>query len=347
LTLVSNIKQTAHNISAREWSRILAPYRTPSNGRGVAEMAITLWPFFALWALTAVLLVHGYWLALLLTVPMGGFLLRLFMIQHDCGHGSFFSSRTANDWTGRLIGVLTCTPYDFWKTSHNIHHAGSGSLSRRGFGDINTLTVAEYRSMPWWGRLKYRLYRNPLVMFGLGPCYIFLLDQRLPFGRMRNGWSPWVSTMGTNVSIAVVSAFVIWLVGIKIFLLIQLPVIIIAATIGVWLFFVQHQFEEASWDHDETWNWHDAALYGSSHYDLPQPLRWFSANIGLHHIHHLSSRIPYYRLSRVLKDHPVLRENNRLTLLESLKCIPLALWDESQRAMVSFRTARRLETATI
>ncbi|MEP3275657.1 MAG: fatty acid desaturase [Stappiaceae bacterium] len=326
-------------MTARDWARLLAPYGRPQNLRGIAEICFTLLPFIALWAAIGVLVSSGYWVGMLLTIPAAAFLVRLFMIQHDCGHGSFFSSRTANNWTGRALGVLTFTPYFFWKRSHTIHHSGSGSLSRRGFGDINTLTVEEYRGLSKWAQLRYRLYRHPLVMFGVGPGYLFLLDQRLPLGQMRGGWRPWVSTMGTNLSMALLSAVLIWFVGWEVFLLVQLPVTVLAATFGVWLFFVQHQFEDTTWDHDDTWNWHEAALYGSSHYDLPQPLKWFSANIGLHHIHHLSSRIPYYRLSRVIKDYPDLINVNRLTLFESFKCVPLALWDESRRTMVSFAKA--------
>ncbi|MBA4783934.1 MAG: fatty acid desaturase [Rhizobiales bacterium] len=325
--------------SAREWARKLAPYSVPSNKRGLFEIAVTLLPYVALWALTAFVLSMGYWAGLLLLLPTSGFLLRLFLIQHDCGHGAFFTSRAANDWTGRIIGVLTFTPYFFWKFAHNMHHAGSGNLSRRGFGDINTLTVAEFAARTPFQRLLYRLYRHPLVMFGIGPAVTFLLDQRLPLGQVRNGWRPWASTMGTNFSIAFLSTILIYLVGWKLFLLMQLSTAIIAATIGVWLFFVQHQFEDMTWDHDDRWNWHEAALRGSTHYDLPQPFRWFTANIGLHHIHHLSSRIPYYHLPKVIRDFPKLREVNRINFLDSFNCVPLALWDEESRRMLSFKAS--------
>jgi omega-6 fatty acid desaturase (delta-12 desaturase) len=205
---------------------------------------------------------------------------------------------------------------------------------------VDTLTVREYQALSFWRRLAYRLYRHPLVMFGVGPAYLFILQQRVPFGMMRAGWGPWLSTMSTNAAIAVVVATLIWLIGVKAFLLVHLPIILLAGSIGVWLFYVQHQFERTSWDDDTEWNLHAAALHGSSYYDLPVVLRWFTANIGVHHVHHLCSRIPYYRLPRALHDHPELREVSRLTLLDSFRCVRLVLWDEAQRRLVSFREAR-------
>jgi omega-6 fatty acid desaturase (delta-12 desaturase) len=325
---------------ARAWTRILARYRQPSNGRGIVEIAITVGPLVGLWVVIWATLDFGYWVSLLLALPAAGFLVRLFMIQHDCGHGSFFRQRPANDWVGRVIGVLTLTPYHFWQRTHALHHASSGNLDRRGYGDIDTLTIREYRARSFWGRLRYRLYRHPAVMFGVGPAYLFLVRQRLPFGLTKGGWRPWFSTMATNLSIALVVAALIWLIGVKAFLLVHLPIMMLAASIGVWLFYVQHQFELTTWDQDADWNLHGAALHGSSHYDLPVILRWFTANIGMHHVHHLCSRIPYYRLPRALRDHPQLREVGRLTLLQSFRCVRLVLWDETERRLVSFREAR-------
>ena len=327
-------------MDAKGWAQRLSRYRKPDDFRGIVEIIITLGPLAALWAAMWAGLHFGYWPVLVLAVPAGGFLVRLFVIQHDCGHGAFFRGRLANDWTGRSIGVLTLTPYDVWKRLHAMHHAGSGSLDRRGFGDIMTLTVAEYRQMPAWRRLKYRLYRNPLVLFGIGPVYLFLFEHRLPMGLMRGDWRPWASTMGTNAAILFIALAVIWLIGIKAFLVIQLPTTIIASTIGIWLFFIQHQFEGAMWKNGEEWNWHEAAFHGSSHYDLPVWLRWLTANIGVHHVHHLCSRIPYYRLSNVLRDYPELRNVGRLTFWQSIGCVRFALWDEQQRCLVSFRDER-------
>jgi omega-6 fatty acid desaturase (delta-12 desaturase) len=332
----------APDLDARAWTHVLTRYRQPSNRRGLVEIAITFLPLAALWTLAwAAFHLGHWWLALLLAIPAAGFLVRLFMIQHDCGHGAFFRHRLANDWIGRLAGIVTLTPYGLWRRTHALHHATTGNLDRRGFGDVDTLTVAEYRDRSFWGRLRYRLYRHPFVMFGIGPAYLFILQHRLPVGLMRSGWRPWASTMTTNLAIGLAAAALIWLIGIQAFLLVHLPIMLLAASIGVWLFYVQHQFELTSWHRDGAWNLHDAALRGSSHYDLPAFLRWFTANIGLHHVHHLCSRIPYYRLPRVLDDHPELRAVGRLTLLQSFRCVRLVLWDETQRRLVSFKDARR------
>ena len=282
----------------------------------------------------------GYLLTLILAVPAAGFLVRLFMIQHDCGHGALFRNRSTNDWAGRVIGTLTLTPYDFWRRSHNIHHASSGNLQQRGIGDIETLTVREYLALPRGRRLRYRLYRHPLVMFGIGPAYLFLVQHRLPVGLMRKGWRAWASAMATNVMIALLVVTMVWLVGLRPFLLVHLPITLIAASIGVWLFYVQHQFEDTSWADASAWRFHDAALHGSSHYDLPAVLRWFTANIGIHHVHHLCSRIPFYRLPQVLRDHPELAKVGRITLFDSLSCVRLALWDEDRRRLISIDALR-------
>ncbi len=324
---------------ARAWISILAPYREPNGKRSVFEVLITLVPFIALWALACAALQLSYWLSFGLMVIASGFLVRLFAIQHDCGHGTLFRRRQVNDWIGRLLGVLTLTPYDAWRRDHAIHHASSGNLEKRGIGDISTLTVREYRDRSIWGRLGYRVYRHPICMFVIGPAYQFFLRHRLPLGKISARNAPWLSTMLTNLAIAILFGSLIWFVGLVPFLIIHLPITMIAASIGVWLFYVQHQFEDTVWDDGSDWNLHDAALHGSSHYDLPAVLRWFTANIGVHHVHHLCSRIPYYRLPQVLRDHPVLASQSRLTLLESLGTIRLALWDEGKSRLVSFRDA--------
>jgi omega-6 fatty acid desaturase (delta-12 desaturase) len=288
----------------------------------------------------------GYWLCLLLAVPAAGFLVRLFMIQHDCGHGAFFRRRTVNDWVGRAIGTLTLTPYDAWRRSHATHHASLGNLGRRGIGDIRTLTVQEYLALPLWRQLGYRLYRNPIVMFILAPAHLFLVRHRLPIGSLRGGFAPWLSTMATNAAVALAVVTMMWLVGVTPFLLVQIPITLLASSIGVWLFYVQHQFEDTYWAEDPAWTLHEAALHGSSHYDLPSVLRWFTANIGVHHVHHLSSRIPYYRLPRVLRDHPELGLVGRLTLLKSLVCVRLVLWDQERRRLISFRELRAIRNVT-
>lgn len=340
----SALPHTGPSVEPRALKRALSDYRAPRVTRSVIELFITVVPLGLLWILMWASVAAGFWPGLLLAVPAAGFLVRLFMIQHDCGHGSFFRSRRANDWVGRAIGVVTLTPYDFWRHSHALHHANSGNLDRPRVGSIATLTVEEYRALPRLQRFRYRLYRHPLVLFGLGPAYLFLIDNRLPLGFMRAGWMPWLSTMGTNLAILVLVGGMIWLVGFETFLLVQLPITLLAATIGIWLFYVQHQFEGTFWARDSEWTFHEAALYGSSHYDLPGVLRWFTANIGVHHVHHLVSRIPFYRLPEVLRDYPHLREMGRLTLFQSLKTLRLALWDENRKRLVSFAAARA-ETA--
>jgi omega-6 fatty acid desaturase (delta-12 desaturase) len=314
-------------------------YREPSLWRASFELGVTAGALLLGWGLMWLSLGIGYWLTLLLAIPTAGFLVRLFMIQHDCGHRAFFPWRVANDWTGRVLGIFTLTPYDDWKRSHAIHHASSGNLDRRGTGDIWTLTVDEYLLRSALGRIAYRAYRNPVVMFGIGPAWQFFLRHRLPFGQKRSGWRPWASTAVTNAGIALLAGAMIWLVGIAPFAAVHLPVMLLAGSIGVWLFYVQHQFENVVWARDTNWVVSDAALSGSSHYDLPAVLRWFTANIGVHHVHHLCSRIPYYRLRHVLRDHPQLRSLGRVTLGQSLRSVKLVLWDETQERLISFREA--------
>ncbi len=315
-------------------------FRQPSHARSVFEIAVTAAPFILLWLTTWAALNAGYMLGLALTLPAGAFLLRLFLIQHDCGHGAFFRRRAANDWIGRILGVLTLTPYDCWRRSHAIHHASTGNLDARGVGDLDTLTVAEFRALGRGRRLLYRMYRHPIVLFGIGPAYQFLLRHRLPFGASK-GWRPWLSAMGTNAGIAAFAGALIWAMGLKLFLLVHLPITLVAASLGVWFFYVQHQFEHTHWDREADWCFHSSALHGSSHYVLPPVLRWFSANIGVHHVHHLASRIPFYRLPEVLREVPVLARCSRMTMWQSFVAVRLVLWDEDKRRLVSFAEARR------
>src|SRR5690606_25647403 len=235
---------------------------------------------------------------------------------------------------------FTLTPYDYWRRTHAIHHATAGNLDKRGIGDVNTLTVREYRALSWWGRMRYRLYRHPLVMFGLGPAWLFICQYRLPFGLMRAGVQPWVSTIATNLGVAVPVTVLIWFIGIGPFLVVQVPITLMAATAGVWLFYIQHQFDEThlSYGHDSSVQ--HPPLHGSSHSVPPFPLRWTIVNIGIHHVHHLSAKVPFYRLPEVLRDHPDLRDLGRTTFLQSLRCVNLVLWDENAKRLVSFREMR-------
>ena len=321
----------------RDWIEILHKYRQPDAKRSAFELVITVLPLVGFWLLAVLALQVNYVLTLLLAIPAAGFLLRLFLIQHDCGHGAFFRRRLTNDWIGRLLGVITLTPYDIWRRSHAVHHATTGNLDLRGIGDIRTLTVEEYQARSWAGRLFYRLYRHPMVFLGIGPSYVFLLKNRLPMELDTAGWKQWFSAMATNVGIAVFATALIFTFGAEAFLAVHLPIILLASTAGVWLFYIQHQFEDAHWERRDDWDLHEAALHGSSFYDLPPILQWISANIGMHHVHHLSSRIPYYRLPKVLDDHPELANVNRITLSESLKYARLELWDEQQKKLISFR----------
>lgn len=329
----------------RDLARKLARFRTPRLSRSGWELASTLIPFIAIFAamLFAVDAGYwaGYWIALALAPVAGLLLLRLFIIQHDCGHEAFWKKRRTNDWIGRAIGVLTLTPYDCWRHSHTLHHASTGNLDARGIGDVDTLTVREYMERGTIGRLFYRLYRHPVVLLGLGPAYLFLLRHRLPIGLMRAGTIYWVSALGTNLATAIILGLIAYVFGIGVTLAVFLPVLLIAASTGVWLFYVQHQFEQTHWDTRQDWEFHEHALKGSTHLHLPAVLRWFTGNIGIHHVHHLMSRIPYYRLPAVLKAYPELGEINRITPLETPRMFILTLWDEKKRQLVSFREAKR------
>jgi acyl-lipid omega-6 desaturase (Delta-12 desaturase) len=330
--------------SALQWAGKLSRFQTPRAGRAMAELAITAVPFVACW--------YGmYWgfahqnmlVYALLLLPAVGFLARLFLIQHDCGHYAFLASRSANDWTGRVISVVTLTPYGHWRRAHAIHHATSGNLDRRGVGDIDTLTVDEYNARTPWSRLLYRIYRSPFVMFGIGPVFVFVLQNRIPAGFFRTRRA-WVSVMMTNLALAALVTVLVQAIGMRAFLMVHAPIVLLSASIGGWLFYVQHQFPATSWDESKSWSVREAAFRGSSHYDLPVVLRWFSANIGIHHVHHLCSRIPFYRLPSVLRAYPELKLVGRLTLLESLRCVHLVLWNPQQRKLVSFRDATAQQT---
>jgi acyl-lipid omega-6 desaturase (Delta-12 desaturase) len=331
---------SAQTSAERARARIARAYGAPDGRRSLLQLATTVPPLVVLWFLMERSLDHGFWLTLLLALPAAGFMVRLFMIQHDCGHGAFFRSRRLNDVVGRAIGVLTLTPYGYWRRAHAIHHATSGNLGRQGVGDIDLLTVAQYEALPRLKRLAYRLYRNPLVLFGLGPTYLFVVKHRLPPDALRH--RALGSVLLTNLAIAAAAGAAMAVAGVADVLLVHGTITVLAASVGVWLFYVQHQFARTYWEPDDRWSFHEAALRGSSHYDLPALLRWFTANIGVHHVHHLCSRIPNYRLRECLAAHPELGEQvTRLTLKDSLRCVPLALWDEERRELVSFRRARK------
>ncbi|MGN6167214.1 MAG: fatty acid desaturase [Solirubrobacteraceae bacterium] len=317
---------------------MLAPYVDASVPRGLADLATSVLPYLALMVAMYLSLQVSYLLTLALAVPTSGFALRTFVIFHDCTHGSFMPSRSANKWLGRALGLVVFSSFVAWRHDHLVHHATSGDLDRRGEGDVLTLTVAEYRSRPWWARLGYRLFRNPLVMFGLGPVYAMVVDPRLvPAGsrpRIRH------SILITNVVLALTVGALCWLVGWREFLLVQTPIALIAGAAGIWLFYVQHQFEDAYWQAHRDWSFTDSALIGSSYLKLPTVLRFFTANIGFHHVHHLSARIPNYNLKRAHDENPVLQAVPTLSLWDGLRAVRLKLWDEDRGKLVTFAQAR-------
>ena len=309
------------------WGARLAAYKDPDTKRSVWQLVSTAVLFAGAWALMYLSLGWGYWLTLLLAVPAAFLLVRLFILQHDCGHGAFFRSSRAADIVGSILGVFTLTPYHYWKKTHAMHHATSGNLEHRGFGDIDTLTVDEYLALSPWKRFKYRVYRHPVVLFGIGAVLHFFVRHRIPTIVPREWSRERRSILWTDVGLAAFIVVMGLLVGFGKFALVHVPLMTLSASIGVWLFYVQHQFEPTYWEHDERWMYDDAALAGSSYYRLPRLLQWATGNIGLHHVHHLNARIPNYRLQHVLDTIPELQRVTTLTLRESFRCVRLALWD--------------------
>jgi omega-6 fatty acid desaturase (delta-12 desaturase) len=328
-TTRSNPKQPA-------WKSLVEDYQTALTGHSIWQVINSLIPFLLLWYLMYYSLEFSYGLTLLLAAPTAGFLVRLFIIQHDCGHGSFFNSRKANDLVGLACSLFTWTPYYYWQKSHAIHHANAGNLEHRGIGDVYTMTVNEYLGQSRWGKLKYRLYRNPIVLFVIIPIVLFVILQRFPTSQSKGMNRVSSSVHWTNLALVVLLGGLIWLIGLKAFLLVQVPVMVIASTIGTWLFFVQHQFEDTYWADDDTWDYTLAALQGSSYYKLPKILQWFTGNIGFHHIHHLSPRIPNYLLEKCHNENPLFQQTVVLTLRSSFKSIFLSLWDEEQKQLIGF-----------
>lgn len=339
------IATEGEHILAERLTAHCAAYKGAQPTRAVVQLLVTGVAFLALCALTLLTVERAYWVTALATLPAAGLMVRLFIIQHDCGHGSFLASRAANAWVGRLISLVTLTPYAYWRQSHARHHATSGNLDRRGIGDVTTLTVKEYRALPLRARARYRLYRNPFVLLLVGAPVHFLLLQRLPPRLLRASRNAWLSVLSLNAAIVVLYGLLAAAVGIEALLLAILPMIVIASWIGGWMFYVQHQFENANWARDEDWDFQRAALHGSSYLVLPRVLRWFTGSIGLHHVHHLNSMIPNYRLQECLEGSAALQAMSRLTISESLKSVRLALWDEDRRKLVGFRDISRNATA--
>ena len=326
-----------------QWRKLLAPYAQPHLGRALLDLATSVVPYLALSAGIYFALKVSVLLALALAVPAAFMLVRTFIVFHDCSHGSFLASRRANSWIGTVLGLFLFVPFLRWRHDHAVHHATSGDLERRGVGDVRTLTVAEYNALTKRERAGYRLMRNPLVMFGIGPLVAMVIGPRIVAKNARPRMRR--NVLATNAALAVLIGGLCLLLGWRDYLLVAGPSALLAGSIGIWLFYVQHQFEDAYWETRENWDYAAAALRGSSYLKLPKVLQFLTGNIGYHHVHHLSARIPNYNLQRAHEENPVLHEVPTLTLWDGLRAVTLKLWDEEGRRLVSFTTARRLAVA--
>ena len=323
--------------------KLAANYQNPDLRRSIWQIVNTVIPYFLLWSAMIWSLRGSYMITLLFALPAAGMVVRIFIIFHDCGHGSFFKSSKANHWVGTILGILVFTPYFHWRQAHATHHATAGNLDKRGVGDVWTMTVDEYMKASSWKRLTYRVYRNPFIMFGIGPLVVFLITHRFASKsskkRERN------SVILANFALVIIIAFMSLAIGLKNFVLIQLPVIWIATMVGVWMFYVQHQFEGVYWERAKDWDYVRAGLEGSSFYQLPKVLQWFTGNIGFHHIHHLSPKIPNYLLESCHKENSIFQVKP-VRLLNSMKSLTLRLWDEQNRKLVSFRILKSNQFGT-
>lgn len=326
-----DLKSTARALAAH-----CAKYQDASPFTSIMQLATTAALFMASCGVILYGVTQEWWPVLALTPIAAGLMVRLFILQHDCGHGSFFRTRRANDLVGRAISIITLTPYDYWRQAHAAHHATSGNLDRRGIGDIDTLTVSEYKALPLRKRLSYRAYRNPFIWLLIGAPYHFAISQRIPFGQVLSFSRIWLSVLSLDFAIVLVYGGLLLLLGWKTLIFGFVPILVMAAWIGGWLFFIQHQFEDTWWQKGEKWDFHAAAILGSSYYVMPPILQWFTGSIGIHHIHHLCNKIPNYRLQECLDASPLLQGMSRLRLAESLKCVRLALWDEKAGKLVGF-----------
>ena len=324
----------------QDWIAVISRYNSPDVGKSIWQIVNSLGPYILLWVAMYYSLGISYLLTLGLSLLAAGFLVRMFIIFHDCGHGSFFRSKTANRIVGTLLGSLVFTPYDYWHREHSIHHKTVGNLDKRGSGDVWTLTVEEYNKFTTGRKLLYRLYRNPILLFGIGPFFLFVIWFRIP--RKSMGTSGQRSVYYTNLIVLFYCVLLILLMGWKAFLMIQLPVIYFATVAGVWLFYVQHQYEDVIWTRQEDWDYKRMALEGSSFLKFPRLLQWFSGNIGYHHIHHLSPMIPNYNLERCHRENLMFSGIKAVTFVPSLRTLSLRLWNEKTGKLISFRQLRKL-----
>ncbi len=321
-----------------KWQKIVSNYAYPETWRSVWQILNSLIPFIVGWYLMYRSLEIGYWLTLILAVPTGGFMVRLFIIFHDCCHGSFFKSKTANDRLGLALGVLVITPFYQWKHSHAIHHATAGDLDRRGIGDVYTMTVDEYLASPWYKKIGYRIMRSPMILFTIGSFIVFTITHR--FWEKESGKRERSSVVWTNIAIAAMVGWLMIEFGWAAFLLVEIPILLIACGSGVWLFYVQHNFDPTYWERHAEWEFFNAGMDGSSFYKLPKLLQWFTGNIGFHHIHHLSPRIPNYKLEECHNENPEF-QIEPLTVRDSLKSLFFRLWDEKEKMLVGWRALKR------
>jgi omega-6 fatty acid desaturase (delta-12 desaturase) len=318
--------------------RALLAYAQPHLGRSLTQIMTSLVPYLALLVVMYRMISVSLVVVLLLAIPAAGFLVRTFIVFHDCTHGSFLPSKRANAWLGAFLGLIVLVPHRRWRHDHAVHHATAGDLDRRGVGDIPTLTLAEYAARSPRGRLAYRLFRHPLVMFGIGPIFAMMIGPRI----MSRSQRPRLrhSVLGTNLALALVIGGLCWLIGWRDFLVMWAPSSLLAGSIGIWLFYVQHQFEDAYWKQSSDWSYVDAALHGSSYLKLPKLLQFFSGNIGLHHVHHLNAKIPNYNLQRAHDENPMFQQVPVLTLRDGMRAVRLKLWDESRGTLITFDQAR-------
>jgi acyl-lipid omega-6 desaturase (Delta-12 desaturase) len=334
------MKSTPIPTNTADWRAIVAKYQKQTFWRSTWQVVNTLVPYAALWYLMYLALSVAWWLTIPLIILAAGFLVRTFIIFHDCGHGSFLKTRKANDILGFITGVLCFTPYYMWRWEHSVHHASSGDLNKRGLGDVWTLTVQEYLEASRWKRFAYRLARNPFVLFVIAPLYLFLIQQRIP--RLSANARERESVHWTNLALLLLTIGMGCWFGFKAFILLQLAVIALAGSAGVWLFYVQHQFEGVYWERSDKWDYATASIKGSSFYKLPKILQWFTGNIGFHHIHHLSPRIPNYQLEKCHEAEPLFQTVTPITLLSSFKSLTFRLWDEQHHRLVGYGYIRML-----
>ena len=323
-----------------DWKTVIARYQGSHVGRSLFQLVTTLGLLVVTLVAMHRMLHVAWWVPMLLVLPAAGFIVRTFIIMHDCSHGSFLPWPKVNDAVGFVTGILTLTPYAQWRREHALHHASSGDLDRRGNGDVTTITVREYLALSAWRRFRYRLFRNPAVLLGLGPLHMIVLQRfrtRSKATGTRQLWNVWM----TNIAIAGVITTLILAAGAKSLLVIYLPAYYIATMAGVWLFYVQHQFEDAYWEPHERWDYATAAVHGSSYLRLPRVLQWFTGSIGLHHVHHLGPRIPNYRLQRAHDENPIFHAAPVMTIRQGVRALGLTLYDEQQRQMIRFRDLRK------